>query len=131
MVGVFNVGVRRQNTQHGLFAKDRRQNRDTDVDVGAGLETRAEVAVLRDAVLGNVKVRHDFDTRDQRLVQSTLQRHIVNNDAVDAHTNLCFALKRLNVDIRCGRRDGALDQAVQKADDGCVQIAALGGHVDG
>ena len=35
------------------------------------------------------------------------------------------------MDIRCGRRDGALDQAVQKADDGGVQIAALGGHVDG
>ena len=72
VVCVFNVGVRRQNTQHGLFAKDRRQNRDTDVDVGAGLETCAEVAVLRDAVLGNVKIRHDLDTRDERLMQCAL-----------------------------------------------------------
>ena len=72
VVCVFNVGIRRQNTQHGLFAKDRRQNRDTDVDVGAGLETCAEVAVLRDAVLGNVKVGHDLDTRDERLMQCAL-----------------------------------------------------------
>ena len=120
-----------QNTQNGLLAKDRRQDRNTDVDVGAGLETCAEVAVLRDAVLGNVKVRHDFDTRDQRLVQSTLQRHIVDNDAVDAHTDLRLALERLDVNIRRRRRDGTLHEAVQQTDDGRVEVAALGSHVDG
>ena len=131
MAGIFDVGVAGQNTQNGLLAKDRRQDRNTDVDVGAGLEACAEVAVLRDAVLGNVKVRHDFDTRDQRLVQSTLQRHIVNNDAVDAHTDLRLALERLDVNIRRRRRDGTLHKAVQQTDDGRVEVAALGSHVDG
>ena len=131
MAGIFDVGVAGQNTQNGLLAKDRRQDRNTDVDVGAGLEACAEVAVLRDAVLGNVKVRHDFDTRDQRLVQSTLQRHVVNNDAVDAHTDLRLALERLDVNIRRRRRDGTLHEAVQQTDDGRVEVAALGSHVDG
>ena len=131
VVGVFNVGVAGQDTQHGLLAKDGRQDRDADVDVGAGLKPGAEMPVLRDAVLGNVKVGHDLDAGDERLMQGALQRHIVDDDAVNAHTDLCLALKRLNVDIRGGGRHGTLHKAVQQADDRRVQIAALGGHVDG
>ena len=68
MAGIFDVSVAGQNTQNGLLAKDRRQDRNTDVDVGAGLEAGAEVAFLRYAVVGNVKFLHDFDTRYVRLV---------------------------------------------------------------
>ena len=48
-------------------------------------------------------------------MQSALQRHIVDDDAVNAHTDLCLALKRLDVDIRGGGRHGTLHKAVQQA----------------
>ena len=87
--------------------------------------------VLGHAVLGNVQVGHDLDTGNQRLVQSTLQRYIIDDNAVNAHAHLRFALERLDVNIGGAGGDGALDQAVQQADDGRVGVAALLSHVHG
>ena len=99
MVGVFNVGVGGQQTQHGFFAKHGGQNRHTHVHVRPGLQPGAEMSVLGHAVLGNVQVGHDLDTGNQGLVQSTLQRYIIDDNAVNAHAHLRFALERLDVNI--------------------------------
>ena len=131
MVGVFNAGAAGQNTQHRFFAKDGGQNGHTDVDIAAGVQPRAEMPVLRDAMLGNVEVGHNFDAGDQRLVQRGLQGDVVDDDAVDAHTHLGLFFKRLDVDIRRAGGHRALYKAVQQADDGRFGVAAGGADVNG
>src|SRR5690349_15636212 len=62
-----------QDTNHCVFAVNSRHDRNAEVDVAAFI-TNSETAVLRHPTLGDVELRHDFDTRDQRLVISEIDR---------------------------------------------------------
>src|SRR6185503_2253020 len=62
-----------ENTNDRVFAVNRRHDRDAEVDI-ASFVTNSKPAVLRHATLGDVELRHDFDTRDQRLMISEVDR---------------------------------------------------------
>ena len=62
-----------EQTEHDLFAEERRQHRDTEVDVAlraAVVEAGLDAAVLRQPLLGDVEPRHDLDARDDRIADT-------------------------------------------------------------
>ena len=78
-----------------------------------------DAAVLRQAALGDVHVRHDFQARDDgRLQHAQLRRHRdFVQDAVDAVTNAQIVLQRLDVNIRGALDDRFADDLVDELDD--------------
>ena len=82
VVGVFNA-VLVASRRSTAFSPNTVGKIDTARSSGP-VSSRAGNAVLGHAVLGNVQVGHDLDTGNQRLVQSTLQRYIIDDNAVNA-----------------------------------------------
>ena len=116
---------RRKNAQHRLFPEHGRQERDADVNVPLLSRADAEMTVLRQTALGDVQIRHDLDARDQRLMHAALERHIVDDRAVDAHAHARFPLERLDMDVARARADRAVEQAAEQLDDRRFRVAAL------
>ena len=104
-----------QQTADDLFAVDRGQGRDTEVDVLV-LDADIEAAVLRDAALGNVQTGHDLKAGQNRVLQVTRDGQDVLHDAVDAHADEKLGLMRLEVNITGALDNGALDNAVDQTD---------------
>ena len=75
------------------------------------------MSVLRDSFLCDIQVRHNLDTGDQRLVDVSLQRHILQDHPVDPHPDLRLAVERLDMDIAGAALDRPLHKAVQQMDD--------------
>ena len=125
MAGVIDLTGRCQNSQHRLFSEHGRQQRYTDVDVLALSHTDTEMTVLRQTALSNIEVRHDLDSRDQRLVHTALQRYIIDDRAVDTHAHARAALKRLDMHIARAGADGTVKQAVEQLDDRRFRITAF------
>ena len=106
-----------ENTNDRVFAVNRRHDRNTEVDV-ASFVTNAETAVLRHATLGDVELRHDLDTRDQRLVISEIDRIDFRVErAVDSILDLHFRVASLDVNIGSARLHRVVDDRVDELDD--------------
>ena len=64
------------------------------------LQAQLEAAVLRDALLGDVELRHDLDAADDRLVVPLVDRlHRLVEHAVDAVLDHHLGVARLDVDV--------------------------------
>src|ERR1041385_998239 len=71
-----------------------------EVDGAAGWR-ELEAAVLRDALLGDVELRHDLDARDDRGVMALVDRvERLVEDAVDAVFDDHLVVARLDVNVR-------------------------------
>ena len=91
-----------EQTHDDLFAEQRRQTRDAEVDL-FGLpvvgEADLDASVLREPLLGDVELRHDLQPRRDRVAELHRRRHDVVQDAVDAEAHAEFLLVRLDVNV--------------------------------
>ena len=103
-----------------LLAELRRDARDAQVEVARALldaQPDLDAAVLRQALLGDVELRHDLQARDQGIAGPHRQRHDVVQDAVDAEADAELLLVRLDVDVRGARLQGLDEDQVGDLDD--------------
>ena len=105
-----------EDTQHDALAVERRQRRDAEVDLLAH-HAELDAAVLRQAPLGDVELRHDLDARHDGRLQPARRRLDVVQHAVDAVADLELVLERLDVDVGRALLDGAVDEQVHQPDD--------------
>ena len=61
---------------------------------------QADAAVLRQALLGDVQLRHDLDARDHQRRHRALALQDLAQHAVDAEAHHQPVLERLDVDVR-------------------------------
>ena len=104
-----------QNAHHDLFAVDRRQGGNPQVD-HAHRRFDGNPAILRPAALGDIKLRHDFQARNQRLMHLVRNMNLVDQHPVNpvAHDNTLGA--RLNMDVGSTEPDRLDDDCVGNAD---------------
>ncbi len=84
----------------------------------AAFVTNPEATILRHAPLSNVQLRHDFDARDQRLMESKIYRINFGVEcAIDSILDLHFCVARFNVNIRGARLHRVVDNRIDEFDD--------------
>ncbi len=115
----------REETERNALAVHGRNGGDADVD-GAGVGGQIDAAVLRQAALGDVHVRHDFQARDDRALEhAKLRRHgDFVQDAVDAVADAEVVFERLDVDVGGALVDGFADDLVDEFDDARLGVVA-------
>src|SRR5262245_24695616 len=72
-----------EDSENRLLAEDRRQGRDAEVDL-AVVVAELDAAVLRQAALRDVEIRHDLDAREDRRLEPLRWRQHLVQDAVHA-----------------------------------------------
>src|ERR1017187_9865968 len=88
-----------EQTQYHAFAMAGRDGRDAHVD-GAARNAQADTTVLRQALLGDVELRHDLDARDhQRRDPALLGLQHLAQDAIDPEAHHQPVLERLDMDV--------------------------------
>ena len=118
VVHLDEVAALREKSERNRLAVRGRHGRDTDIDVLARYAD-ADAAVHREALLGDIEVRHDLDTRDDRALESVQLGRDVDlvEHAVDAVADSEFRLLRLDVDIGRALAVGFSDDLVYELDD--------------
>ncbi len=106
-----------EEAQHDLLAEERRQRRDAEVHLLAASHLQLDAAVLRQAPLGDVQLRHDLEPRRDRVAQLHRRLHHLVEHAVDAVADAEFLLVRLDVDVRRVALDGVGEDQVHELDD--------------
>ena len=86
-------------------------------------EADLDAAVLGQALLGDVELRHDLDARRDRVAELHRRRHHVVEDAVDAEANPELLLVRLDVDVARALLNRRHQHQVDEPDD--RRLAAL------
>ena len=89
-------------------------------------EADLDAAVLRQALLGDVELRHDLDARGDRVAHLQRRRHHVVEDAVDAVADPVFLLVGLDVDVAGALGDRRHQDDVHELDD--RRLLALAGQ---
>ena len=106
-----------EDTDDRVLAVHARHDRDAEVDRLAR-QPQLEAAVLRDALLGDVELRHDLDARDDRAVEALVDRpHRRLQHAVDAVLHVHRVVLRLDVDVARAPLDRRVDRRVDEPDD--------------
>jgi hypothetical protein len=114
-------GVLPQDPQDDALAVDRRQCRDTEVELVAR-DREGAVTVLRLPVLGDVHIGHDLEPADDGGLSALGAAHHLVEHAVDAVPDAQVLLLRLYMDVRCPVSDRLRDHVVHKLDDRCVAL---------
>ncbi len=99
------------------------RSEDAEVDFAAE-GFHLDAAVLREAALGDVHLRHEFQAADDGGLEFAGRGLLLLEDAVDAEADLDFFLEGFDVDVAGALLDGLGDHGVDEADDG-----GLAGHV--
>ena len=87
-----------------------------EIDLPAAHD-QADPAVLGEAPLGDVELRHDLDPGDDGGLESLGGGLDIVKNAVDAVPDLHLVLEGLDVDVACAALDGLRDQKVDDLDD--------------
>ena len=106
-----------EHAKHDLLAEDRPERRDAEVDRLAVFGGRADAAVLRQPLLGDVEPRHDLDAGDDPFVDPLGQVHHFFQQAVEAVTNDDVAFRGLDMNVARAALEGALDDELDHVDD--------------
>ena len=109
-----------EQTKHDLFAKERRQGRNTKIEFARAvvdLDLDLDAAVLRQAFLGNIEFRHDLETRDERVADLHRRMHHVVQNAVNTKSDAEILFVRLDVNIRRSAAKRIDHQHVYQPDD--------------
>ena len=88
-----------ENSKNDLFAEQRGQRRHAVVD-NLVAHLQLDAAVLRDATLGDVELRHDLEARDQRRLELHRRLHHFLQRAVDTIANSDLVLEAFEVNVR-------------------------------
>ena len=105
-----------EQTQHDALAAQRRHRRHAHVDL-AILQPQPNAAVLRQPALGDVELRHDLETADDRGGEMRRRRRRVLQHAVDAIAHAQSVLIALEVHVRRARVERLDEQQVHEAHD--------------
>ena len=108
-----------EHAHDDLLAVDRGQRRHPQVDALAA-DVERNPAVLRDAMLGDVHVRHHLEASGDRGPDGTGRIRDVMEHAVDPIADAELATGRLDMDVRRLLVEGLEDEEVDVADDGCL-----------
>ncbi|KAG0752040.1 hypothetical protein G6F24_013842 [Rhizopus arrhizus] len=92
------AGILFQQAQHRALAMSGRHRGHADVQRPAA-DTDRDAAVLRQALCGDVQMRHELDARNQRGMQGLARRHHIAQGAVHAVAPHGMRLEGLDVDI--------------------------------
>src|SRR6185369_4616669 len=84
-----------QDTDHDLFAEQRGQGADAEVDHPVGTDLELHLAVLRHALFGDVHARDDLDPRGQLVLDGDRRRSNLPQLAIDAEAYPVVVLVRL------------------------------------
>ena len=109
-----------KQTKHDFFAEKRRQGRNAEIEFARAivdLDLDLDASVLRQAFFGNVELRHDLQTRDQRVAHLHRRMHHVIQNAVDAETDAKIFFVRLDVNVRCAAAKRVDQQNIDEAND--------------
>ena len=109
-----------EETKDDLFAEEGRQHRDAEVDLlrlAALVVADLDAAVLRQALLGDVELRHDLHARHDGVAILHRRRHDVVEDAVDAVPDAQLLLVRLDVNVAGALLNGGHEHDVHEPDD--------------
>ena len=109
-----------EDAHDDLLAEILRRGGDAQVDVHFLPREVLEddTAVLRQAFLGDVEVRHHLEARDEGVGDGAGQVELFEADAVDAVTDQKAFLHRLDMDVGRAADEGVLDDARGELDDG-------------
>ena len=123
-------GLLVQQAHHHPFAVAGGHGGDANVDRPPGYP-QGDAAVLGQAFLGDIQLRHDLDPRHQRRVQRLARRDHVAQGAVDPVAHLRMGLEGLDVDVAGLIARGLGQQRVDHADHwrailGVEQVGNLG-----
>ena len=116
------AGLLVEKTQHHALAVARRDGRDAHVDRAAG-DPQADAAVLRQALLGDVELRHDLDARDDERRHRALGLQNLTQHAVHAEAHDEAVLERLDVDVGRVLLHRLREHRVDEPDDRRVVVA--------
>ncbi|CAB4879520.1 unannotated protein [freshwater metagenome] len=94
---------------------DAGQRDHTQVDVLA-VDLQADAAVLGNAALGDIELRHDLHAADRAGHHATRDRRRLLEDAVDPQAHAQIASVRLEMDVRCPALDALGDDPIDQLD---------------
>ena len=115
-------GLLVEQSQHHPLAVTGRNRRDAHVDRAAG-DAQTDAPVLRQALLGDVELRHDLQARHDQWRDRPLGLQHLAQDAVDAKADDESILKRLDVDVGGVFLHRLGEDRVDEADDRRVVLA--------
>ncbi len=105
-----------EEPQHHALAAAGRDRRDADVNLLVA-DFDPAAPVLRQALLGDVQVRHDLQPGDQRADVGLRRGETLAQHAVNAESHAHVALVRLDVDVARAAGDGLVEDRVDELDD--------------
>ena len=106
-----------EQTHDDAFAIECGQRRDAQIDFAAE-HLDLDAAVLRQAALGDVELRHQLDARDHGGLHVARGSFLFLQYAVHAEADPELLLERFNVDIGSALLRGGRDHRVHQANDG-------------
>ena len=104
-----------QHTHHDALAVHRGHGRDTQVQLAA-FHAGFDTAVLRQAALGNVQMRHQLNARAHRSRQARRHQLAGVDHTVHAVTHVQTVVKRLQMDVGRAQVGHLANNAVDQAD---------------
>jgi hypothetical protein len=113
-----------QDTHDEALAVDRRDRRETDVDVLPG-DLDLDPAILGEALFGDIEGAHDLDPGGDRGVCFFGLANDVVQHSVDPIADDQVLFKRFDVNIRSLLLDCSKQEGVDELDDGSVVLGGL------
>ena len=116
------AGLLVEQTQHHALAVTGGDRRHAHVDRAAG-DAQRDAAVLRQALLGDVELRHDLDARDHQRRDGAARLQHFAQHAVDAEAHDQAVLERLDVNVGGVVLDRLRQDRVDQLDDRRLVVA--------
>ena len=105
-----------ENSHHNTFAEDRRQRRNTNIDLDA-THGRLDAAIMRQSSLGDIELGHDLDSRGQRSPERRRNEPLLLQESVDPIADRDRVASWLDVDVGSAPFDRPGDDLIDKPDD--------------
>ena len=106
-----------EEPEHDLLAEHGRKGGDAEVHLLVAGELHLDAAVLRQAALGDVELRHDLEARGDGVLEPQRRLHHLVQHAVDAEPDAERLLVRLDVDVAGALADGVGQDGVHELHD--------------
>ena len=102
LIDIQRSGIRIQNPHHNLFAKQRRQRADTEIDrLATLLEGQLHPTVLRYAFFGNIQARHYLNPRSKLPPHRNRGLDYLAKLPVHTEPDTRIMFVKLKMNIRC------------------------------
>jgi len=116
--------------QHDLFAMQRRQRADPEINGAALRQDQFHPSVLGQALLGDVQARYDLDTGSDLLLDDQRRLGDLAQNPIDPEADSVVLFIGLEVNVRCALGNGVVKYLLDELHHWCV-IDFSGGGVGG